>query len=135
MVASSSKVSSKVSYSTSTTNTAEAELDEQYSTLLHDLFSFRKQDPNLFQTLMDSLHHHQGEQRRCDLDTLDNNDDDDDDVITRQRNINDKREDIDSITNVTNSTRLMKTNSSKKMQAKSMMSTSYYSAPIRIGNS
>ena len=44
----------------STTNTAEESIDEQYSTLLQDLFSFRKQDPNLFQTLMDSLHHHQG---------------------------------------------------------------------------
>jgi len=93
MVAS-TKVSSKVSYST----TVDESIDEQHSTLLQDLFNFRKQDPNLFQTLMDSLHHHQGsddKQRRCDLDTFDN---DDDDVIERSRNINDKREDMDSTT-------------------------------------
>ena len=125
MVAS-SKVSSKVSYSTSTTD--EESIDEQYSTLLQDLFSFRKQDPNLFHTLMESLHH-QGvheQQRRCDLDTFDNDNHDydkDDDVIERSRNINDEREDMNSTT--TNAADNTKANSSKKlsqkMQAKSMI--------------
>ena len=127
MVAS-SKVSSKVSYSTSTTNTAEESIDEQYSTLLHELFSFRKQDPDLFQTLMDSLHHHQGydgkQQRRCDLETVVDDDNDDDDVIERLRIIIDEREDMDSTT--TNAADNTKSNSSnkklsKKMQAKSMI--------------
>ena len=133
MVAS-SKVSSKVSYSTSsTTNTAEESIDEQYSTLLQDLFSFRKQDPNLFQTLMDSLHHHQGsddKQRRCDLDTFDN---DDDDVIERLRNINDKREDMDGSTKVSSNlfrsetaniyNAAMKSNSKKKSSKKIQSNT------------
>ena len=115
MVAS-SKVSSKVSLASTNNATAEdKQLDEQYSTLLHELFNFRKQDPDLFHTLIGSLHH-QGvheQQRRCDdLDTTidDNNDDDDD--IERQRNINDEREDMDSTTtNAGDNTRVMKTNS------------------------
>ena len=128
MVVSSTKVSSKVSYSTSSTVAIEESIDEQYSTLLQDLFSFRKQDPNLFHTLMESLHH-QGvheQQRRCDLDTFDNDNHDydkDDDVIERSRNINDEREDMNSTT--TNAADNTKANSSKKlsqkMQAKSMI--------------
>lgn len=124
MVAS-SKVSSKVSYSTSTTD--EESIDEQYSTLLQDLFSFRKQDPNLFHTLMESLHH-QGvheQQRRCDLDTFDNDNHDydkDDDVIERLRIINDKREDMNSSTNAADKTKANSSKkSSKKMQAKTMI--------------
>ena len=128
MVVSSTKVSSKVSYSTSSTVAIEESIDEQYSTLLQDLFSFRKQDPDLFHTLMESLHH-QGvheQQRRCDLDTFDNDNHDydkDDDVIERSRNINDEREDMNSTT--TNAADNTKANSSKKlsqkMQAKSMI--------------
>jgi len=117
------EVSSKVSNLVASTATADERLDEQYSILLQELFSFRKQDPNLFQTLMESFRQgHDDKQRRCDLDTTVNDDNDDDDVIERLRNINDEREDISTTDNDTDNTKANSSKKlSKKMQSKNMI--------------